>query len=115
MAAQYGTAYFKTRSGRSIIKDIYFNDTNAALVNWDNGAGAGAATPTDWSAPELMVLKDLVLAAALATPTKTQLCRNGVPTGDMLRNAVHLASVVTRPALTVFFAQGDRISFIQLT
>jgi len=113
MAAQYGTAYFKSRSGRSITKDIYFNDTANALVNWDNGAGSGAATPTDWTAPELMVLKDLVIAAATGQ-TKTQIVRNGVPTGDMLRNAVHLAAVTTRPALTIFFGPGDRISLIQL-
>lgn len=114
MAASYGAAIFNGRSGRKYYKDIYLSDSAGALVNWDGGSGAGSTSPNKWLIPEDMVLVDVVIQAATGQ-TKTQIIRNGIPTGDMIRNSINLSTITTRPVLTTPFKAGDEVSMIQLT
>lgn len=115
MAAQSGVARFVgLQSGQTYNKQIYFDDTANNAVKFDAGAGAGATTGDSfWTPPELVQLVDFVLAAATGQ-TKTQLTRNGVPTGDILLNAIHLASITTRPGLSMTYGAGSKVGAIQL-
>lgn len=112
MAAQSGTIIFRTPTGNKYL-NTYFDDTAGNKVRYDDGAGAGAATSTEYKPPFSGVVVDVVLAAATGQ-TKTQINVNGVPTGTILLNALHLASVVNRPPVGVGFVGGAKIEMIQL-
>lgn len=113
MAAQSGIFTFHGKSGMSYSVSAYFDDTANAPVRLSQAGAAGAASASDWTPPEPCALTDMVMAAASAR-TATQLLRNGQPTGDMLLNAVHLASVVVRPPLRVVYSPLARFSAIQI-
>lgn len=113
MAAQYGCARFIGNSGRVYYKDLYFDDTAGNRVNWDSGSGAGTATATDLSFKEDVILASIALAAATGQ-TKTQVLVNETPTGDIIRNSLHLVSVTNRPGLGVPVQRGLRIALVQL-
>lgn len=113
MAASYGCARFLGKSGRIYYKDIYLDDTAGNRVNFDSGSGAGAATATDLSFKEDVVLGSICIASATGQ-TKTQVLVNETPTGDIIRNSLHLASVTNRPALGVPIARGLRVAMVQL-
>jgi hypothetical protein len=113
MAAQKGTAKFVGTSGRSYYKQFYLSDVAGALTTWDAGNGAGASSPLHTILPEPAVLVDVILAAATGQ-TQTQIMRDNVPTGDMLLNAVHLASITFRPGVSIPFARGQQISMVQI-
>lgn len=113
MAAQTGAAIFHAGGGRVYYKEIYFDDTAGNLVRWDAGSGAGAATPDSWIAPEAMTLHEVVLAAATGQ-TQTQINRNDNGTGNILLNALHLASVTFRPRLGVVYPAGSKVTMLQL-
>jgi hypothetical protein len=112
-APQYGCVVFVGKSGRTYAKDVYFSDAAAALVNWDSGAGAGATSETFWTAPEYLVMRDFSIHTGM-TQTSARISRNGVPTGDTLRYAIHLDTLNNRPMLNIPFAPGDRISITQV-
>lgn len=113
MAAQYGSAKFIGRSRRTYNKQFYCDDTAGNPIKWD--AGAGALTgDTFFIAPEDVVLKDFAMAAA-TTKTQTQLMVNSIPTGDILLNSLQLASVTTRPELSLGIRAGAKFAAFQLT
>jgi len=115
MAAQNGVFHFiGLRSGQTYDVSAYFDDTAGNLVRFNQAGKAGATSPDFWDAPEPVVLRDIVLAAATGQ-TITQLLRGGKPTGDYFLNAIHLASVVTRPVLNIpFYPSVGRVSATQL-
>ena len=113
---QYGTMTFRgLRTGRTYVKDIYLSDVNAALINFDGGAGAGSTSPTDWIPPEPCVLSDYSQVTGTADTTKLQLTRNSIPTGDMLRYAIHLTTLANRPSLMIGYGRGTKVAAIQRT
>ena len=112
---QYGTmVFYGARSRRNYSKDIYLSDVANGLINWDNGAGAGSTSDTEWRAPEPVMLIDYAQVTGTADTTKLQVIRNGVPTGDILRYAIQLTTLNNRPSPRIMFAQGDKIQAIQL-
>jgi len=114
MAAQYGCAVFVLPGGVTMEKDLYFDDTAGNPVRWDGGSGATATSDTGFQIPvNGTTLIDIVLAAATAQ-TKTQVNRDNTPTGNMLRNSIHLASVVTRPPMRVTFNAGQKCTLYQV-
>lgn len=113
MAAQSGIFEFKGRSGQRYSLSAYFDDSANAPVRFSAAGKAGATSAQDWTPPETVALTDVILAAA-SGQTHTQLLRNGQPTGDILLNAVHLASITTRPPLAVVYTPLTRFSAIQL-
>ncbi len=114
MAATNGTAQFiGLRTRQTYTKDLYLSDAAGALVNWDSGAGASATSEQSWIAPEPVVLSDVAVVTG-AAQTKLQLLRNGVPSGDMLRQTVHLTTLANRPSLSILFTKGDKIGMIQI-
>lgn len=113
MAATNGTMIFRgIRGGISYIKDLYQSDVIDTQINFDGGAGASATSPTDWIPPEHVRLVDYAVVTG-AAQTKLQLTRNGIPTGDMLRQTVHLNTLANRPLLNIGFAAGQKITAIQ--
>jgi hypothetical protein len=112
MAAANGIATF-IGARETYHVSIYFDDTAGNRVLFDNSRKAAAGSPNKWNPPETVTLIDFLMGAA-SGQTTTQLLRNGTPTGDYLLNAVHLATVVTRPAMRKIFAAGAEVSAVQL-
>ena len=114
MAATVGTAvFYGIASRRTYIKDLYLDDVAGAAVNWDSGSGAAAASEEFWTPPEPVVLRDMSIVTG-AAQTKLQIVRNGIPSGDMLRQSVQLNTLANRPTLNIPFNRGDRISALQI-
>lgn len=113
MAAQKGAATFLGASGRRYVKQFYLSDSANALATFDSGAGAGAASEAFYIPPEDVKVVDICIAAA-SGQTQTQLCIDGVPTGDMLLNAIHLAAITFRPVLTLGVLKGHKFTMIQI-
>lgn len=113
MAATAGTAVFRTGNGKTIVKDLYLDDVAGARVNWDDGAGAGAATSEDFTLPVPCDLVDFIVVTG-AAQTRLQLTRNANPTGDMLRHVVQVDTSAGRRPLAIPFPQGSRIAILQL-
>lgn len=114
MAAQYGTAIFRTltRVPQAIPVQIYCDDTAGNKVLWDDGGGDAADGQTKWTAPVPCFLADFLLAAATGQ-TKTSLSKSGARIATLL-NAVHLASVTVRPQLNILLRAGQEISGNQI-
>lgn len=113
MAAQNGVAKFRGQSGMTYSLSFYCDDTAGNPVRFSQAGKAGAGSPTDWTPNEPVALLDFCLAAATGQTT-TQIVRNGQPTGDNLLNALHLASVTTRPDLTIPFNSVSKFGAYQL-
>lgn len=113
MAAQNGIFMLKGRSGMTYNLSAYFDDTAGNPVRFSQAGKAGTGSPTEWTPPEPCALIDVCLAAA-SGQTTTQLARNGQPTGDYLLNALHLASITTRPQLAVVYHQLAKLTAFQL-
>lgn len=113
MAAQNGVMMFKGRSGMTYNISFYVDDTAGNPVRFSQAGKAGAGSPTEWTPPEPVALVDVCLAAA-SGQTTTQLARNGQPTGDYLLNALHLASIATRPQLAIVYTPLAKVGAYQL-
>lgn len=111
MAAQYGVATFKGKGGTYSVQ-IYFDDTAGNPVKFDVGGGDAAKGAEEWRPPAPCVLTDVLIAAATGQ-TKTTINRAGARIATLL-NAVHLASVVTRPSLAIVFGPAVPISANQV-
>ncbi len=113
MAAQNGVMSFFGQSGMTYSLSFYCDDSAGNPVRFNQAGKAGATSPTEWTPPEPVVLTDVCLAAA-SGQTTTQIVRNGQPTGDMLLNAMHLASITTRPSLRIPFNSLSKVGAYQL-
>lgn len=112
---QYGQMIFLGQSGKTYAVDLYVSDVNAGLINWDGGAGAGASSPTYWTAPENVTLVDYSQITGTADTEKIRLTVNGRPLMNVLRYAVHLNSLNNRPKLSIGFRAGSQIAGIQIS
>ena len=114
MAAQNGIAVLLgLQSGQTYNISFYLDDTAGNPVRFSQAAKATATSPTEWTPPELVQLRDFIIAAA-SGQTTTQIVRNGQPTGDYLLNAVYLASITTRPPLNIMFGPVHKLGAYQL-
>jgi len=113
MAAQNGIAHFVGASGMTYDVSFYLDDTANNPVRWSQAGKAIATSATDWTPPEIVVLKDFIIAAA-SGQTTTQMLRNGQPTGDILLNAVFLAAITTRPGLSIVYTPVAKVGALQL-
>ena len=112
MAATAGTAIFAL-GRQTLIKDLYLDDVAGGKVNWDDGAGAGAATREGWIPPAQVVLIDVAIVTG-AAQTRLQPGIGGNPTGDMLRHVVQVDTSAGRPKLAIPFPGGREITLLQL-
>lgn len=113
MAATNGTMIFVgLRTRKTYFVDIYLDDVADALVNFDGGSGATATSPEEWRPPETVVLTDIAIVTG-AAQTKLQLTRNNQPTGDMLRQTMHLNTLAFRPRIAIGFGAGATVRAIQ--
>jgi len=113
MAAQNAVFKFRGASGRSYNISAYLDDTATHLVTFDQTEKATASSPDYWQPPEVVVLQDVCIAAA-SGQTSTQLLVNGMGTGDVLLNAIHLASITNRPGLSIPYSPSNRVGAKQL-
>jgi len=113
MAASYGTITFEKPGGLTFTKDVYFDDAAGAAVRWDEGSGASATSTTFYTPRSLCAITDVCIATATGQ-TKTSIVLNSIPAGGILRNSLHLASVVTRPHMAVLLPAGTELKLIQL-
>lgn len=112
MVATAGMAIFAAGK-RTILKDLYLDDVAGAKVNWDDGAGAGAATREGWIPPVGVVLIDLAIVTG-AAQTRLQLGVGGNPTGDILRHVIQVDTSPGRPKLAIALPPNREITFLQL-
>lgn len=113
-APQSGTMSFTgVQTGRTYTIDVYFSDVAGANVNFDSGSGAGASSDKFWIAPENIVFKDLSIPTGMTDTTKINIVANNVSTGNRLRFANFLNTIAFRPALSVPFRAGTKISAVQ--
>jgi len=115
MAVANGIWSFRGKSGMTYSVSAYYDDVANDPVRFSSAGKAIATSPTEWSPPEPVVLTDICMASNTATPLYHQILRGSAPTGDILLNAVHLASVVVRPGLRVVFGPSQRVACIQLS
>jgi len=114
MAAQYGNTAIRFDDGTSVNLNTYFDDTAGNLARFDpDGSGVGTASPTDYTIPKNGVVSDVCLAAATAQ-TRTSIIVAGRASGTVLHNALHLASIVTRPYVGIRVFAGQKIQFKQI-
>lgn len=113
-APQYASFTLVGRSGRTYQLDAYFSDVANASVKWDGGAGASSTSPDFYTAPEDCILTDYSQVTGLTDTAKVSITRNNVPTGNILRAAIHLTTLNNRPKLQLPFKAGDKIAGVQL-
>jgi hypothetical protein len=109
MAAANGVFRFRGASGQTYNLSAFWDDTANHFVLFDQSQKASATSPDYWKPPETVVLQDVVLEAATANTTSTQLLRSSRVTGDILLDAIHLAAIAFRPVLNVAFGVGDLV------
>jgi hypothetical protein len=110
----YGTATFVGNSTRKTYSvDFYLSDA-AGFATWDSGSGASSTSNNYWIAPEQVTLTDISLATGPTVITRLQPFSDFNPIGgQFFRIAQFLNSLNSRPALSLTFAQGRRISLNQ--
>lgn len=114
MAATEGTAIFiGLQSRKTYVEDMYLSDTVNTVTNWNSGAGAAATSREHITFPEGVVLTDVAVVTG-AAQTKLQIIVDGVPTGQMLRQTLHLNTLAVRPPLRIPFGARQEISMMQL-
>ena len=113
VAAEKGNFLFVGRSGMTYSKQIYCSDVDAAVVNFDGGAGASATSPAYWTPPEPVVLTDVSITTGLTATKSIQVIRGGTPTGDYLDCVLHVSTNPMRPPLRIPFMAGQQVSAIQ--
>jgi hypothetical protein len=113
-APQSGTFIaYGVKSGNTYAVDAYFSDVAAAPVRFDGGAGSGATSPDFYTFPEACIVRDMSVVTGLTDTTKIRIVANGAPTNIILRYAVHLTTIATRPTLNIGFKAGSRMAAIQ--
>ncbi len=112
MAASNGTLTFSRPRGSKIFVNFLLDDTAGHLANFSRDAKAVATDLTTLRINEVQGLEDVCIASATGQ-SQTVLKKNGVPLAPIL-NAMHLASVVTRPELGFVFVPGDEITMLQV-
>jgi hypothetical protein len=111
-----GTFCFRDKvTGELYEIDLYVSDVNGAAVTFDGGAGAGASSPDFVTFANPVVLVDYSQVTGTADTTKMRLTAGGSPLRTILRYAIHLTSLATRPALNIPFKANTRIGAIQMT
>jgi len=100
-------------SGRNI--NGYASDAANVAVKFDESKIAVAGSSDSYQVKESCALVDVIFTSDLATPSHVQVQRNGTPTGDILDVTAHLASVVSRPRLSIGFNAGDKLGLMQIS
>jgi hypothetical protein len=112
-APQSGTLFAQGLTGNNYSVDLYVSDVAGAPVKFDGGAGAGAASPDFYSFPEPVIVTDLSIVTGLTDTTKIRVTANGAPTPNVLRYALHLTTIASRPRLSLKLRAGTRLGAIQ--
>jgi len=112
MAAQNGTVLFQRPSGTKFSVSVYFDDTALNPVRWLKDGKAAAGSPDNLLITEPVVIKDICLAAA-SGQTTTTIKINDQPVSVIL-NAIHLASITTRPEPNVYVSPNQKLTMVQV-
>lgn len=112
MAAQNGVVTFERPNGTKFTYSVYFDDTATNPVRWLKDGKAAAASPDNLIITEVSAVVDVVLAAA-SGQTTTVVKKNDLPVSTLL-NALHLASITTRPVPGILCLPGQKLTMIQV-
>lgn len=112
-APQYGTMTVLAGGIRTPI-DIYISDVVDAAVRFDNGRGAGAATPDYFTAPTDLAIVDISVPTGLTDTTKIQPTVNNKTIGAVVRYANQLNTLAYRVPMNLRVFRGQTLRFIQL-
>lgn len=113
MAAAYLTLTIQEGNRRKCVQG-YANDTQNALVTFDQAKIPVAGSPSKISQKVNGHIVDVLFTSDLATPTHIQFLVNNQPTGDILDVTAQLASVENRAKIALPVQAGSEISIIQL-
>lgn len=115
VTATNATAVFKgLRSGTIYTVDMYISDVVAAPVTFSTSGLATSTSLTFWKAPEDVMLIDLSVISGPTVMVALQPTSNdGIVAGYMFRIANFLNSLATRAPISLGFAAGKNIGFIQ--
>lgn len=113
-APQSGTIFAVGLTGNNYSVDLYVSDVAGAPVRFDGGAGAGASSPDFYSFPEPVIIQDYSVVTGITDTTKIRITANGAPTPNILRHALHLTTIASRPRLSIKLKAGTRFSAIQI-
>lgn len=113
-APQSGSIFATGLTGNNYSIDVYVSDVAGAPVRFDGGAGSGASSPDFYSFPEPVIVTDFSVVTGLTDTTKIRVTANGAPTPNILRYALHLTTIATRPRLSIKLKAGTRFGAIQL-
>lgn len=113
MGAAQGIVTFERPNHTRFSYSVYFDDTANNPVRWLKDGKAGATSP-DWLVMNepLVAIQDICLAAA-SGQTTTVVKINDLPVSTHL-NALHLASITTRPEPAIFITRGQKLTMIQV-
>lgn len=111
---QSGTLFAVGLTGNNYSIDIYVSDVAGAPLRFDGGAGAGANSPDFYSFPEPVIVTDISLVTGLVDTSRIRITANGAPTPSIIRYALHLTTIATRPALSIKLRAGTRLGAIQI-
>lgn len=113
MAATFATYVFVgLKTGQTYHVDAYVPDAVGSYHGFDtNGAGATASSPANWTAPEDVMLRDIIYGA-VPTATRYAFAKNNQSTGDCGKIANVLYSVVSRPPLALRLLKGEQLQVI---
>lgn len=112
MAAQNGVVQFERPNKSRFTYSVYFDDTAGNPVRWLKDGKAAAASPDFLQIGELCAIVDVCLAAA-SGQTTTVVKINDLPVSTLL-NALHLASITTRPEPAVVVFPGQKLTAVQV-
>ena len=108
-----GTALFRgLRTGTTYSKGFYNPDAAGALVRWDVGGAAGAATPDFVDFDEPVSLEDMSVVTGIVDTSQLRVIAASAPTGHLLQWANHLNTLATRPKLSIGFKAKTRIALM---
>ena len=104
-----GTWFFKGSRGTYNV-NVYVSDVAGALVTLNANGTAIAGSPTQWRAPENVVLVDFAMTTGTADTTNLIMQQdNANKPASLLPYATFLTTISTRPQVNLSFPAGSLI------
>lgn len=113
MAASAGTVYAVGKSGRQYVIDAYLPDAVGGNVTFNMSGSAGTGTPTNFRAPEDLVITDISVVTGTTAVGLNIYVNQALINGSSIRYANHLNTLNNRPKLAIAVRGLDFVSAIQ--
>jgi hypothetical protein len=114
VTATNGQATFQGESGRMYTIDIYISDVVAADVTFGVSGNAASTSNNYWKAPETVYLVDLsIVTGPTVMVALVPKSNDAIIPNYRFRIANFLSTLAFRPKLSVGWAAGRNIGFVQ--